>query len=310
MENSKKNIIKTLCYSDVFDYPLTLSEIQKYLLWTRLDRKKILKQIEEISIIGEQNGYYYLLGRRENVAKRIDRENISTTKFKKAESMARLLSKIPFIKLIGVSGSLSMKNSSYRDDIDLFFITRKNTLWFVRFFVLFLLIISGQKRKKGKGKARDKICPNMFLSENNLSVDIQKQNLYMAHEVAQLKVLYNKDNTYEKFIHKNKWIKSYLPNLKIYAGIFDPKSTNDTFLMDRLLLFTNSIFYAIQAIYMKKSKTREEVSIGKAMFHPIDKGALIMDYHQMKVDYYVNTLQFQFIPERENAVISFPSKIN
>jgi len=310
METSKKNIIKTLCYSDVFDYPLRLSQIHRYLLEVKLDRKKILGEINNISMIGEKNGYYYLLGKEENITKRIDRENLSNEKFEKAKAAAKILSKIPFLKLIGVSGSLSMRNSNYLDDIDLFFIARKNTLWFVRFFVLLLLMISGQKRKKGEKVAKDKICPNMFLSENEMSVDPRKQNLYMAHEVVQLKVLYNKDKTYEKFMHQNKWVENYLPNSRVYLGHFDTKSTNGTLLAGSFLRFVNSFFYTIQVIYMKKSKTTEEIDINKAIFHPIDKGTLIMDYYQMKVDYHTRMSEFQALAQKEGPRILSTSRIN
>lgn len=310
MEINKKNIIKTLCYFDIFDYPLRLFEINRYLVGIKLSRQELIEEIRNTSVIDELNGYYFLLGREKNVTRRIDREKISETKLKKAKSITRILSKIPFIKLIGISGSLSMKNSNYNDDIDMFFITRKNTLWIGRLLVLMVLIISRQKRNKGQKTGKDKICPNMFLSENELTTEHYRRNLYMAHEISQLRVLYNKDGIYDKFMFQNKWIRDYLPNLKVNKISSDSKKNKKTFLIDNLLQFINSLFYAIQVVYMKKSMTIERVNAHMAMFHPVDKGALIMDYYQMKVNYSIGILGHKIITKRRDLGTFSASKIN
>jgi len=44
----------------------------------------------------------------------------------------------------------------------------------------------------------------MLMAENALALPQNKQNLYTAHEVIQLLPIYNKDNTYAKFLRANR----------------------------------------------------------------------------------------------------------
>ena len=65
------SIIKTLSYFDIFDYPLTFSEIKKYTDFEcEVTDDQLRDIIDSISIIQEGNGYYYLLGRHEITSRR------------------------------------------------------------------------------------------------------------------------------------------------------------------------------------------------------------------------------------------------
>ena len=51
-----------------------------------------------------------------------------------------------------------------------------------------------------------------FVDLDNLAVLEKEQDLYSAHEVAQIKLLWDKDNTYDQFVSQNLWVKKYLAN--------------------------------------------------------------------------------------------------
>ncbi len=65
-------IIETLSYFDIFDYPLTFSEIKKYLC-CEIDCSddELLETIQSISVVQESNGYFYFLGRNAISDKRV-----------------------------------------------------------------------------------------------------------------------------------------------------------------------------------------------------------------------------------------------
>lgn len=110
--------------------------------------------------------------------------------------------------MIALSGARAMNNASLADDIDLMIITAENRLWLTRLLVSFLLfpwLRRGQKISR-------RLCLNLWLDESALV--IKTQNLYTAHEICQLKPLYNRDQTYQKFISANLWYKQFLPNWK------------------------------------------------------------------------------------------------
>lgn len=213
----KKEILQTLSYADVFDYPFSTSEVWKFLISQRKTRVKDVQRVlsrmsADLKLIDADNKYFFLKGRKEIIETRRKREAWSKPKIKLAEKIAGILRKIPWVKMIGVTGALAMENSNKEDDIDLLIITSKNRLWLTRGLVVTFLRLTGLYRRPGKIK--DKICPNMLLDEGHLAVPKKEQDLFSAHEVCQLKVIWEKDETYQKFLKENQWSRKFLPNWK------------------------------------------------------------------------------------------------
>lgn len=276
-------IVKTLCYAEIFAYPLTSSEIWRYLM----HHKKISKQavqkalLKNNNLLQETDGYVTLRGRASLVAVRQERLIESRKKIVKALWISAILMYIPTIKLIGISGSLSMNNASKDDDIDLFFITQKNTLWISRMCVSLILVLLGEKRSKKSNLAVNKICPNMFLSENALSLSKGSRNIYTAHEVAQLKVLFSKNGTYERFLEANKWVLKFLPNS--FSVSKKPKPKKEIQPLSVCLFPADYVLFLFQYLYMRKGMKQEKISRNIAMFHPVKKDKAISTLLDLKV---------------------------
>lgn len=278
-------IINTLSYFDLFDYPLTFAEIKKYLCCLQdVSDTELHEILESISIIQEQDGFYYFLGRSQIINKRIERNEISYQKFAKAKIIGRILSFIPTIEYIGVSGSLSMNNASDGDDIDLFFITKQNTLWLTRFAVNILLSILKQKRGRRQKNIKDKICPNMFLSYDNMLFKKKRQTVYTAHELVQMRTLINKNSTYELLVHKNKWLYDYLPNIEIPAGR-KSKRVSPSFFRGIIQSF-EKFAYFVQTAYMRFHRRDETITKKAAFFHPYDRQTIILDMYELRYKRY------------------------
>ena len=256
-------------YHDLFDFPLTFSDLIK---WNTnenifLNRHKIL--------ISFQNGYYFLHGREGLVYKRVIRSRISAKKMEIAKKASSVLSLIPTVLMVGVTGSLAMDNAGDESDIDLFIITRKNLLWTTRIFSYFTLKVFGfDLRKSGKNNQKDKLCLNMWMDETDLAWRKSDRNLYTAHEVAQVAPLVNKNNTYEKFIYKNKWILKYWPNA-VKIGKYKEKNGKHVFKNPSFSL-VEKIAFNMQYGFMKSKITREMVTPTRAIFHPQDLGKLVI----------------------------------
>ena len=153
MDSFQKSIFKTLIYADIFSYPLTFDQLKKFLITP----KKIdfdITDINKIKGILKKKNYFFLKGRSEIIRERVKKERYAREKIKIAQKTARLLKLIPFIKMVGVTGNLAMKNTSENDDIDFLIVTSKNRLWLSRFLVVCLLELLGkgdiQKKKKLK----------------------------------------------------------------------------------------------------------------------------------------------------------------
>lgn len=215
----KKAILRTLAYADVFDYPLTSEELYRFLIADEGLSFSSFKQAFSRIIANEKRidtneKYFFLRNRKKIVPIRKKREKESQKKLAIAKRVARWLRLIPMIKMVVVTGALAMKNSQKEDDIDLLIVTTKDRLWLTRLLTILLIEIVAQRRRPGDKEFADKICLNMFLDENHLAVPEKEQDLFSAHEVCQMKVLWEKGGIYKKFLKENQWAKRFLPNWK------------------------------------------------------------------------------------------------
>lgn len=269
--NLSSAILATLAYHDIFDYPLTQEEVHKYLVGKRSNLVKVESVLGGLiikKIIGKSGKYYLLKGRKKIVQLRIKRKGYSKVKTKKAKLFATFLKFIPSAKLVAVSGALAMDNSHRRDDIDLVIVTQKNKLWTTRFLANLLLLPF--KRDPAGQKISDRACLNMFLDESDLS--IKDHNMYTAHEICQMKLIWDRDNTYSKFLRKNSWIKNDLPNWRPNVERLKTndkrKKRHETLDISRFALVTEKLLRSFQLWYMKNKLTTERISATQLFFHP------------------------------------------
>jgi len=267
----------SLVYHDLFDYPLTYTEIIK---WTVGKKYPLPKQKVRYQVV---DGYYFLRERTGLVYERTKRSRNTDKKLYLANHAAKILSKIPGVEMVALTGSLAMKNAQKDSDIDLLIVCSQKTLWCSRFlgFVVFKLL--GKKiRRYGKQEEENQICTNIWLEEKYLSWTWQDRNVFTAHEIAQIQPLYNKNNTYEKFILKNSWILDYWPNsvkTRQFKNKFKEKKPNQGLfvLMTLGLMHLFEPFaYKIQLNYMKHKITREVVTPHRAEFHPVKLSKVVI----------------------------------
>lgn len=209
----ERAIIKTLTYADIFDYPLLAYEIHKWLISKKASLRQVEKALDRLNI----KGYYFLPGRQNIVRKRYLREKQSKKFLNKAKFASWFLKFIPTLKLIGISGGLALNNADKNDDIDLFLITAKNRLWITRLLVILILDFWGMRRKvkMSKDEASGKLCPNILLEEDQL--EQKNKDLFTAHEVLQMKVIWQRGNIYKKYLEDNNWAFKFLPNWSTYV---------------------------------------------------------------------------------------------
>ncbi len=290
--NIERAIIKTLIYADIFDYPLTNDEIYKYLIKIknqpfdfvqgRNEKVKItIKNLKNKKIIYEKDGYYFLQRKKYIVKERKERKVYSERKIEIVCKVASFLKFIPSVKLIGITGALAVNNSKKDDDLDLMIITSSKLLWTTRFLVTLLVELLGVRRHPGGFVTSDKICLNMFLDEEHLSLPIKERDLFSAHEVIQVKPIYDRDQTYQRFLQENLWVKKYLPNSMEDIKILrykDIKRENT-----KVIHIIETILHHIQIRYMQKRRTTEVINEGIIRFHPEDARVWVMKKYKQKV---------------------------
>lgn len=253
-------IIQTLCYSQVFHFPLTLEEIHTRLIAYKASRQKVSRALGNLKIKAK-SGYYYL-DKSEIVESRIKKEAHTFQKIVRAKKICnRLLKHIPYIEAIFITGTVAVNNAKKNDDIDLLIITKANKLWTARLITNCLLDILNQRRKPDTKNPTNKLCLNLWLSRNDLKIKKINQNLYTAYEVMQVKPIFDRGGVHNQFLYENRWIKKFLPNVKIPNKIDLESSKTKASLSENLAYF-------LQKKYMSSKVTTEKVSNTAAYFHP------------------------------------------
>lgn len=288
MRGMERAILRTLCYHDIFDYPLLSSEVWRFLITRRKTKERDIQKTLRLmkadrKQIEANRDCYYLRGRKEIVSLRKRREKYSRKKLLIAKKVAKFLRWVPAIKMIGMTGAVSIGNAEKNDDIDLLIITSSGRLWLTRILAVLLMEVLGKRRRPTDKKVADKICLNIFLDENHLKMPKGKRNLFVAHEIEQMKVLYQKDNVYQKFLKENRWVRRYLANSVNTRQVTRDKKKEKRILL-HLLDFFEKFAYRLQLKYMKSKMTKEQVSLHFAFFHPEDVGERVMRKYRQKYE--------------------------
>jgi hypothetical protein len=201
----ERAILKTILYSDLFDYPLTPEEVAHYLngVSSTVDevRACLARSCWLTDRIAAVNGYLAVRGREAVIARRLDRVCSSDRLWRRARRFVRVLRLLPFVRMIAITGALSMKNSATGDDIDVLIVTTPDRVWLTRALAI-ALVYAGKL-------FGDTLCPNYVISERALALD--KRTLFVAHEFVQMVPVYGLA-VYDRMWAANAWIQNLLPN--------------------------------------------------------------------------------------------------
>jgi hypothetical protein len=244
----KENIIATLAYFDLFNYPLTRAEVFLFL------KKKYdfdffdnaLKCLLKDEVIYQFDNLYCLKNDHYLIARRKKGNKKAGELIKIAEKVGSILIKFPFVRGIAISGSLSKNFADEQSDIDLFIVTAKNRLWLAR------TIMHCFKKLTFLVNKQHYFCMNYYIDEQRL--EIAEKNIYTAIEIATLIPLQG-DITFEKFYAANSWTRNFLPNKNMRIASAKPIKTSVLKTLFEWLL-NNSAGNAIDNLLMKITAAR------------------------------------------------------
>ena len=227
LQQLEKSILGAIVYFDIFDYPLTLIEIYRFLLnlSDSSDRpdaslNDVRNSLEHAQILKEKvhfkNGFFYLKGRSRILNIRHERYIIAKQKFDNALEVLDILKRVPFVRAIFVCNSLACNNARKDSDIDLIVIAKRNGIWWARLFCLLLLSVMGVR--PGYKNIKDKICLSVFVDENNLDFSglrMGKRDIDFMYWVSNFYPVYDSFGLYRQFYAANKeWLQKNLVNIQ------------------------------------------------------------------------------------------------
>nr|WP_294945204.1 hypothetical protein [uncultured Mucilaginibacter sp.] len=200
-----RNILAALAYFDMFDYPLTYSEIYLF-----LGEKHSLAEFHEAlnylvagKMVYQFDKFYSLKNDYFLIVRRNKGNQKAAEMITRAKRVGRFLIKFPYVRGVGISGSLSKNFADDKSDIDLFIITAKNRLWVAR------TLMHCFKKLTFLVNKQHHYCMNYYIDEQQLQ--IAEKNIYTAIETGTLIPLEG-DLVFEKFYAANTWTRTLLPN--------------------------------------------------------------------------------------------------
>jgi len=197
-------IVESLLYADLFDYPLAADEIHRYLPGRAASRDALEAALTASVTRGELSrvdGFFTLPGREPIVPLRQRRQALARAQWARARRYARLITQLPFVRLVAVSGTLAVENVEAKDDTDFLIVTAPGRLWLTRALVIGVVRLA---RLRG-----DDLCPNYLLTERSLA--LPRRDLFNARELVQLVPLYG-SASYRALREANGWTREFLPN--------------------------------------------------------------------------------------------------
>ena len=200
----KKGVIEVLAYFDIFQYPLTGDEIRQFLS-VKVDKSFLqdcLCELEGEKIIFLVHNFYSIQNNPLLAHRRRQGNQLAGKLLAKAFRIGRFLYQFPFVRAVGISGSLSKNFADEKADIDFFIITRSNRLWIARTLMHLykkLTFLTGRQHFH---------CMNYYIDEKALL--LEEKNIFTAMEIKTLLPVCG-EQSIKLFFGINKWANEYLP---------------------------------------------------------------------------------------------------
>ncbi len=197
-------IARSVVYSALFDYPLTLSQLRQTLIGARLTPTEILTILRNSTGLGayvdQRDGYFFPAGRQDLIDIRRHREQRSRAFLASHRPLLRLIAALPFVRMVALSGSVAHLNLENGGDLDLFIVTRGRRVWSTAVVVILLAKLLGRRRT---------LCANFLVADTALS--FEPQDLFTANQVVGMKPV-SGAATFRAILAANPFVRTCYPN--------------------------------------------------------------------------------------------------
>ena len=210
-----KRVRTHLCYAHVFRDALTQSQLVARCDPANPDLvERELALLETEGVIEQVGGYWFLHGQvvprwgtiKQN-GERLARDILDLNRF-----LMRLLTRLPVVRMLAVSGSLArghaVANPKKPLDLDLFVVTCPSGVHIVRLIVHVTRTINSLLAALRLTARRPPPCLN-YTTENTF-LEITNQSFYTASDALHVRVLKGEPE-YQRFLAANSWITRYYP---------------------------------------------------------------------------------------------------
>jgi hypothetical protein len=208
----ERAVIESVAYSDVFDYPLTLEEIRRALpvVASPVEVTAALEAVRDF--VTGATPHHALVGREALVETRARRAEASRQLMRQALFYGRLIARLPFVRMVAVTGSLAVDNAEDGDDVDYLIVTAPGRVWLARALTIAVVRLAWLRGLT--------LCPNYLLAETALA--LPERDVYTARELLQMRPVAG-HAVYARMLAANAWCADLLPNWRPDAAQQDER---------------------------------------------------------------------------------------
>ncbi len=197
-------IVRSVLYASLFDYPLTLAELRQTLIESAQTPSGIkaafARSADLRAIIEVRDGFFFPAGQGHLVDERRRREAHSRRFLERHRRLLSLVSAMPYVRMVALSGSLAHLNLGRDGDLDLFIVTRGRRVWSVTVAVVVLAKLLGLRRT---------LCANFVIADSRLR--LEQDDLFTASQVIHLKPLTGA-HVFRALVAANPFVARFYPN--------------------------------------------------------------------------------------------------
>ena len=209
--SSKTWIIIHVCYREIFRAPVCIADLKTWLGISHTLEERFQLDLNELvkeGLLVRKNGYIVRIGNETFIDLQPKKSKLTREIITKGKPLLRFLNSLPFVKFIGVSGSLAADNPTVDTsglnegvvDLDIYLVTSNHALWL---FCFFERIFNNLYRHLLR---RHFYCFN-YITEAGF-LEISNKSFFTATEYINLKPI--KKNINKSFIlSENLWIYDY-----------------------------------------------------------------------------------------------------
>ncbi|GEM_PF-1128445 len=211
-EYLEEAVKKTLLYLKLFNSGIIKDKLPKFLFDRKASAEQVGTAVNNLlaeGIIYTKNDVIYLNSNNDNYYA----ESVKKINQEKVKRILKLVKLIPFISLISFSGGTAHYGLENHDDIDLFIITKPNTVYIVYFLIHLLSLIIGTRKE---------LCANYLIDEKSMKIHAPR-DFYVAHQIISL-VPFKNEKMLNYFLVENNWVLNYFPNFSIENTSLKPSS--------------------------------------------------------------------------------------
>ena len=196
--------LRSVTYASLFDYPLTIEQVHASLVEVRADLASVESCWRDSAwlqtTVEHRDGRYFPAGRGDLLHTRTRREAVSRDLLEREHRILALVARMPFVRMVALSGSLAHLNAERSADLDLFVITAPGRVWSVTLSVLVIARLLGWRKR---------MCLNYVISERAMA--IEPGDLFAANQIIHLRPVVGHD-VFAQFVTANPFVKRFYPN--------------------------------------------------------------------------------------------------